>query len=200
MTRSFIGATALGVIAIFAFVSCGKGETLQPSPTPTPTPNDQGGVVTPQPSTPTATPRGTGEDDNAGTPPPAPADLQVSLELGGETYSRGEPVEMSLTITNTDQDEAVLSFSDGLRYDFVAVDGDGREVWRWSDGKLFTQVLGEETIAPGGSLVYRETWGQADGEGKQVPDGEYAVLGLITGCAKGTSDCDFQAPGSIRIG
>jgi hypothetical protein len=53
-------------------------------------------------------------------------------------------------------------------------DGQGREVWRWSAGRLFAQVLGEETLSPsGGERVWQAT-AQA-----QFPPGAYTVKGTI---------------------
>ncbi|AUX10619.1 hypothetical protein AArcSl_3008 [Halalkaliarchaeum desulfuricum] len=91
-----------------------------------------------------------------------------------------EGFEFSLTVRNDDDEPVELSFRSGQRVDFVVerVDdadgtGDGQEVWRYSDGRLFTQALGRETLEPGESLSYGAIW-------EDPPAGEYEVRGVLT--------------------
>lgn len=51
--------------------------------------------------------------------------------------------------------------------------GAGNEAWRWSDGRLFTQVLGSETIGAGESLAFEGTW-------ESPAPGEYVAVGELT--------------------
>ncbi|MFC7155337.1 BsuPI-related putative proteinase inhibitor [Halomarina halobia] len=64
-----------------------------------------------------------------------------------------EGVTFAFTVENTGDEPVSLTFADAARADFV-VD----ERWRWSDGRLFAQVLGEETLAPGESRTYEGAW------------------------------------------
>jgi len=66
-------------------------------------------------------------------------------------------VEFSFTVTNAGDDPVLLAFDSGFLAEFVVSDGE-REVWRWSDGRLFTQVRSSETLEPGGSLTRDATW------------------------------------------
>ena len=73
-----------------------------------------------------------------------------------------DAVELTLHVTNTSGAPIELEFSSGQRYDFQVsevVDGVvGETVWTWSADKSFMQALGTETLAPGASLRYTETW------------------------------------------
>ena len=68
-----------------------------------------------------------------------------------------QDVRLVFHITNTSNQPIVLEFNSGQRYDF-AVHSGGRELWRWSADRMFTQALGTETIAPGETLRYSERW------------------------------------------
>ena len=60
-----------------------------------------------------------------------------------------------------------------VRVVFVVVDSStGREAWRWSAGKGFTQALEERTVPAGGALVFSEKW-------KPASRGLYLVHGVL---------------------
>ncbi len=101
--------------------------------------------------------------------------LGVVLSTGKAVYRQGEPVRMALTVFNHSAEPVHLEFRTSQRYDFVIEDGKGREVWRWSEGRLFTQALGEEILGP---ETPRRTYETAfDGE---LAPGTYTVTGLVT--------------------
>lgn len=76
-------------------------------------------------------------------------------------------VEFAFTVTNADTEPANLEFRSGKAADVVVYE-DGSERWRWSDGKLFTQALETETLAPGESFVHEGVW-------QDPPPGRYAA-------------------------
>jgi hypothetical protein len=67
-------------------------------------------------------------------------------------------VEFALSVTNASDHRVELAFADGRTRDFAVFDAAGREVWRWSRGRLFTQGMQATLIAPGDSVVYAERW------------------------------------------
>jgi hypothetical protein len=106
-------------------------------------------------------------------------DLEFALTVERKVYRSGEPVPLTIKVTNLGCKPIVLRFSSGQRYDFVITRED-QEVWRWSAGKAFTQALGTLTVDPGETLEFTEAWRQEDREGRQVPAGEYEVTGTVT--------------------
>lgn len=105
--------------------------------------------------------------------------LNLELAAGKAAYAVGEPVELTLTLSNRGTEPLVFEFNDGQRYDFIAMREDGTVVWVWSRDKAFIQVLGTLTIAAGESRVYRDRWDQRDNNGVQVPPGRYIIEGIF---------------------
>ena len=70
-------------------------------------------------------------------------------------------VEFSFSVTNADTEPIVLRFRSGLVADVAVLAGD-EVVWRWSEGRAFTQALGAETLLPGESFVHSATWDDPD--------------------------------------
>ena len=67
-------------------------------------------------------------------------------------------VEFALAVANPSTHRVELSFPDGRTKEFVVYDAAGREVWRWSRGRLFTQTMQNKLLAGGDSVVYAERW------------------------------------------
>ena len=100
--------------------------------------------------------------------------VKVVLTAEKAVYTPGEPITFTFRVVNGTPKPVRLSFRTTQRFDLVLQDQQGREVWRWSAGRVFAQVLGEETLNPsGGELLY-----QATVEGA-FPQGVYTVTGII---------------------
>jgi intracellular proteinase inhibitor BsuPI len=67
-------------------------------------------------------------------------------------------VRFVLDVTNAGAKHVELDFVSGQAYDFVVVDSVGREVWRWSADRLFTQGVQNKQLSRGESMQARETW------------------------------------------
>jgi hypothetical protein len=51
-------------------------------------------------------------------------------------------------------------------------DAAGREVWRWSRGRLFTQVMQNKLLGAGDTVTYAERW-------KRPAPGTYRVVATL---------------------
>lgn len=98
----------------------------------------------------------------------------VLLTADKATYVAGEPIVLTLRLVNGTREPVTLTFHTGQRFDFVVRDQEGREVWRWAAGRMFTQVLGQKTVPASGTLIYTAT------VEKPLPAGGYTVTGLVT--------------------
>ena len=82
-------------------------------------------------------------------------------------------VFFSLSVTNKGGKKVELLFPGGQTHDLAVVDSTGREVWRWSNGRMFTQALQTKLLLNGQTLRYEERW-------ENPPPGKYTVVGRLT--------------------
>jgi len=72
----------------------------------------------------------------------------ISMMIDKMSYSVGEPIMMTLKVFNYTEEDVVFYFNTSKRYDFIIEDEEGNEIWRWSEGRMFAQMLGEEILGP----------------------------------------------------
>lgn len=82
-------------------------------------------------------------------------------------------VRLVLSATNTSGSRMELDFPSGQLYDFAVLDSMGREVWRWSTGRMFTQALQNRFLAPGETLSFAERWDA------RTPAGRYTAVATL---------------------
>jgi len=98
----------------------------------------------------------------------------------------GDDVEFSYEVRNDGDDAVELGFSDSQTHDVVVYE-DGEEVWRFSAGQMFMQMLQSEAVAPGDALSYGATW-----EG--APGGDYDAEAFLA-----ANDADARAGTSFSV-
>ena len=87
---------------------------------------------------------------------------KTSIEQGVTSHVmvdtlRGQ-VRFAIEVTNDTRKAVELDFPDGRTHDFVVIDERGREVWRWSAGRMFTQGMQNRLLEAHDSAVYAERW------------------------------------------
>jgi intracellular proteinase inhibitor BsuPI len=65
-------------------------------------------------------------------------------------------IRFALDITNPTKKDVELTFPDGQTHDFVVLDSVGREVYRWGEGRMFTQSVQNRTIDGGETMHISE--------------------------------------------
>jgi hypothetical protein len=81
---------------------------------------------------------------------------RVDAAIAVAPHSDG--VHLALRVMNLDSKQLEIDFPNGQTRDFAVLDASGKEVWRWSRGRLFTQTVQNKFIAGGDSAVYEERW------------------------------------------
>jgi len=104
--------------------------------------------------------------------------LRVEVELTERGYALLEPVVMTLKVTNVKGEDLTLTFPTAQRCDFIVRKG-RQVVWRWSEGMMFAQAIGRETLRAGDSISYEVTWDQSGLENVKPPLGAYSVQGIL---------------------
>ncbi len=51
-----------------------------------------------------------------------------------------------------------IDFPNGQTHDFVVLDSSGHELWRWSNGRMFTQALQNKLLGSTETVTYEEQW------------------------------------------
>ena len=77
-------------------------------------------------------------------------------------------MHFELVVKNVGGKHAELNFADGQAYDFVVADSAGRDVWQWSNGRIFTQSVQNKQLGGGESMRVSESWNKHDARAGQV--------------------------------
>ena len=72
--------------------------------------------------------------------------------------AKSSPVRFVLAVENAGSKTIEMQFPDGQTHDIAVLDANGREVWRWAEGRMFTQALRTRPISGGDTLQLEETW------------------------------------------
>lgn len=95
-------------------------------------------------------------------------------------------VSLEFTVENVGDDPVDLWFPSALQADFAVLEG-GTERWRWSDRRLFAQVVTEVHLEVGETVSY-------EGEWTEPRPGEYTAVASL--CAR---DCERGARTSFVV-
>ncbi len=113
------------------------------------------------------------------TTPPAPkiarrhtAVLPIRVETALDVSVK-KGARFTFRATNTSDRHVELHFASGQTHDFVVLDATGREVWRWGEGRMFTQAMQTKLLGSHDSVSYEDDW---DGAGKH---GKFTVIATI---------------------
>ena len=82
------------------------------------------------------------------------------------TVNSNHGVELNLDVRNNTTKMTELEFANGQTHDFVVTDESGKEVWRWSDGRMFTQAMQNKLVKGRETATFGEFWDAKDVHGK----------------------------------
>jgi hypothetical protein len=98
----------------------------------------------------------------------------ISMSTDKMSYTIGKPIKMTLKIFNYTEEGITFHFNTSQRYDFVIEDKEGNEIWRWSEGRMFAQMLGEEILEPTNTeIIYTAEYKD------RLSPGYYKVTGIF---------------------
>lgn len=80
--------------------------------------------------------------------------------------------KFTYTVVNNSGKKVELIFPNGQTHDVAVLDSTGREVWRWSEGRMFTQALQTKLLTHGSQMSYDEQW-------KNAPAGRYTAVARL---------------------
>ena len=124
----------------------------------------------------------------AGSERAAAPGLELRLELedgsggGARRFGAGASIGLVLVARNANAAPLRLEFPTAQTHDFAVTGDAGNELWRWSRGRRFAQVLTQIELAPGESRRFEAAWDQRDASGAPAPPGRYRVVASLA-CA-----------------
>ncbi|MFC4403226.1 BsuPI-related putative proteinase inhibitor [Gracilibacillus xinjiangensis] len=92
------------------------------------------------------------------------------VEVVTEAVQQDDGIHFRFELINQHSEDVLVTFPSGKQYDIIVKKGD-ELVYQYSDDKVFTEALVEETIESGESKVWEEVWQP----GQEVEPGEYSV-------------------------
>jgi hypothetical protein len=127
-----------------------------------------------------------------GDPIPVNKPKEPGAKPTGPVISRADPT-LSITVEKKDNGalfrlkvknptESFLSFNfnSSQKYDFVVREKEsGFEIWRWSKGNFFTQVVHNQALLPEEEWEFKFLWDFKDNERNDIQKGEYLVSGIL---------------------
>jgi hypothetical protein len=106
-----------------------------------------------------------------------PAKLSATTPFGSSlNVDTNDGVRFAFTVINNSGKKIELVFPSGQTHDVAVLDSTGREVWRWSDGRMFTQALQTKLLTHGAEVSYDEQW-------KDAPAGRYTAVARLNSAA-----------------
>jgi hypothetical protein len=81
-------------------------------------------------------------------------------------------VAMDFRVVNSGSKRLEVNFPNGQTHEVIVVDSLGREVWRWSSGRMFTQTLQNRVLHASDTLDYDAVW-------QHAPAGKYTAIATL---------------------
>ncbi|MBR7554600.1 BsuPI-related putative proteinase inhibitor [Allobacillus sp. GCM10007491] len=123
-----------------------------------------------------------GASDESGNEPNVndQGDFEVkSLSFDVDVKAKDNVAVFEINLSNDSEKPVQLTFSSGQQYEIVINESSGEKVYKFSEGRMFTQAIIEEEIAAGDELSFEQEWDYTS-DGKRVESGEYEATVKIT--------------------
>jgi len=101
-----------------------------------------------------------------------------TLATDHTAYSRSGTVTFKFAVTNPTNSAIHFDFDTAQQFDITVTDPHGVESWRWSQDRVFAQMLTAIDLKPGQSKVYTATWNTVDA--RALPAGTYTATAKLT--------------------
>ena len=81
-----------------------------------------------------------------------------SLEGTIDVSTTDDGVTFTYTVHNDGSEPVRMEFPNAGMADVAVFDENGSEIWRYSDGRMYAQVITSDEIEPDGHRQYEMTW------------------------------------------
>lgn len=101
------------------------------------------------------------------------ANGEISANVRVDADASSQRMTFTLALHNGTGRAIDVEFPSGKTHEFVVLDAAGREVWRWSDGKLFTQLMQSRMVGANEALTFDARWNAP------LAAGRYTVVAVL---------------------
>jgi hypothetical protein len=98
-----------------------------------------------------------------------PPRIESALAVASDDPSK---IRFAFRVTNSGGGKVEMQFPSGQTHDVVVLDSLGHEVWRWSEGRMFTQIVQNKILRTADTLSFDEGW-------KGAPRGQYVAVARL---------------------
>lgn len=122
-------------------------------------------------------------------------DLRTRLEISPTQIVSGpdQYLNATFTVENLSDESVEFTFNTTQQYDFYIEDSAGNEFWRWSDDRVFGQMIVEKSLG-NEPWVYEERIPTVDSDGNSLPPGAYRLVAEL----KAGLELETEVPFTIR--
>jgi len=99
--------------------------------------------------------------------------LGTTLDVSVEKERAVQRVSFALHLANNTKKMLELRFPNGQTHDFIVLDTTGKEVWRWSTGRMFTQAIRTKLLKGREETVFEDSWSTSG------LHGEYTAVAIL---------------------
>jgi hypothetical protein len=102
--------------------------------------------------------------------------ILVKVGTDKVSYKLGETVNITFTVSNESSAPQKLIFNTAQIYDFTVSNvANSSLFYRWSQGRMFAQVVTEINLAPNEVKTFKEQWNQKSNNGIPASEGTYRL-------------------------
>lgn len=98
------------------------------------------------------------------------------FETVGSCEIKDGNMNFNFELRNNSAENKTLQFGSGQQFEIIVENEEGKEAYRYSDGKDFTQAIIFREIEAGGSIKWEDTWDMKDKDGKELSEGKYIAI------------------------
>jgi len=102
----------------------------------------------------------------------ADATPRIESALAVKVDKVDDGVRFEFRVRNAGGTRIEVNFPSGQTHEVIVLDTLGHEVWRWSNGRMFTQVLQNKVLRSDDTLAFGERW-------KNAPRGHYVAVARL---------------------
>jgi len=89
-------------------------------------------------------------------------------------------LKVKMVAINQGKDKYILEFNSAQHYDFIITQISGKEVYRWSENKSFSQKTSSIVVNRNERVSYEEPLFSPSNQVTSLPPGDYKLKGVIT--------------------